>query len=785
MARLVAKNDAVTTLAAAAAADALTITVATGTGALFGAAGDWMMRLGTSRTAGEFEYVRATAITGDVITVTRAQAGTTAIAHAKNTKVWSVIDATVYDEIWAAIDLCFLVSNLDNTAGGTDAATTKAPTSNVLYDLARDVLAYDASPQLRADLDLNSHDITSAAAVAFKVSGDTDNYISFSTASNVPSLTAVGALNIASSGAIGLKPSGDLTALITFTTVSTSPTITVTGILEVLASGVISLKPDGDTDNYIEFTTSANVPYLKTDASMGITAGTTVIVSPMLQVGTEATNSVDPGIFIARSLTTGVTNAHGFSDSTHWARGGDLGYGSFDARIEVSGTIDIDHYVGFQFSPTINFTGTMDSLFGFSSYITHSGGTITDFPHLRIKDPTGSGVITTQYGLKIQTLTRAATNYAIYVEGGDSYFAGPIKMADDVAVTFGGVASLLWETADANANALFLVLPTGGSVDVPAFVIGDESMLNKDLTWLNGRAQPLIALVAADESYYMRMDYAGITTSAGAYVFTTDITVASTYSIRTPNTDDNYFTIEARDNTVGLVEVLRVQASADPYVRIGRDDTGVATNAVTDGLVLQMACGTNNSAAGQGFGISVMLGNAASETQERASIDFTLATPTDGAEDVNMVISLMSSGTMATVVTFYGDDLSATFAGEIVATNFGWADGVLTAGLANAFGFYWQNPHAYAIIVYEVWVDVTTAGGTATSVMDVGSAANASTHSDDLLQLIDLNAVQFYVSSGAVKLDANGGATDYITGQILVANASGLVGKWYIKYRAV
>lgn len=121
------------------------------------------------------------------------------------------------------------------------------------------------------------------------------------------------------------------------------------------------------------------------------------------------------------------------------------------------------------------------------------------------------------------------------------------------------------------------------------------------------------------------------------------------------------------------------------------------------------------------------------------------------------------------------------------------AKGTLTAGNANAYAFAWQNPESSKIIVQRAVVDVTTAGGTATSVLDVGSAADGTTHSDNLIDGADLNAVATYDNiddqgtngKSKAKLDENGGTTDYITGQILVANAASLVGKYYIEYMIV
>ncbi len=117
-------------------------------------------------------------------------------------------------------------------------------------------------------------------------------------------------------------------------------------------------------------------------------------------------------------------------------------------------------------------------------------------------------------------------------------------------------------------------------------------------------------------------------------------------SIAPQDVDNYYAKITARDNTVGQVEVARFSSAADPYFQIGRDDTGVATNAITDVLVIQCGAGTNNEAAGQGAGIPFKIGNAASEVEERASIDAVLVTATNGAEEAKLALNLMVAGAM-------------------------------------------------------------------------------------------------------------------------------------------
>ncbi len=119
---------------------------------------------------------------------------------------------------------------------------------------------------------------------------------------------------------------------------------------------------------------------------------------------------------------------------------------------------------------------------------------------------------------------------------------------------------------------------------------------------------------------------------------------AATFS--SSNVDARYVVIQTRDSGVGLVEVVRIQGAADPYFQIGRDDTGVATNAVTDMLVLQAGAGTNNEAVGFGLGVSFKLGNAASQVEERASIDVVLVNAADGAEESKIDFNIMVAGAM-------------------------------------------------------------------------------------------------------------------------------------------
>lgn len=122
-----------------------------------------------------------------------------------------------------------------------------------------------------------------------------------------------------------------------------------------------------------------------------------------------------------------------------------------------------------------------------------------------------------------------------------------------------------------------------------------------------------------------------------------------------------------------------------------------------------------------------------------------------------------------------------------------WVKKALTAGLVNTFAFTWQNPEPVKILVDRVIVDITTAGGTATAILDVGVVASATATAADIINDLDLNAVaitdHLLVAGaglgGVHKVDEKGGTNDYITGKILTEAASALVGNVYIHYRAV
>ena len=109
-----------------------------------------------------------------------------------------------------------------------------------------------------------------------------------------------------------------------------------------------------------------------------------------------------------------------------------------------------------------------------------------------------------------------------------------------------------------------------------------------------------------------------------------------------------------------------------------------------------------------------------------------------------------------------------------------------TAAAADDMVFSWTNAEGEDVIITRVVVDVTKAGGTATATIDVGSAADATTGSSNLITGGDLNAVAVYDS---LDLVGAGVATfvkvadgECVNGQAKTEKAEALEGKYYIFY---
>jgi len=102
-------NNATTTIAAAISSTATTITVATGTGALFPTLGaSEYFKATLQDTNNNFEIIKVTARTDDIMTVVRGQDGTLAIPFPVNSRFELRILASSTQEYLDSIDFLLL-----------------------------------------------------------------------------------------------------------------------------------------------------------------------------------------------------------------------------------------------------------------------------------------------------------------------------------------------------------------------------------------------------------------------------------------------------------------------------------------------------------------------------------------------------------------------------------------------------------------------------------------------------------------------------------------------------
>ena len=110
----------------------------------------------------------------------------------------------------------------------------------------------------------------------------------------------------------------------------------------------------------------------------------------------------------------------------------------------------------------------------------------------------------------------------------------------------------------------------------------------------------------------------------------------------------------------------------------------------------------------------------------------------------------------------------------------------LVAGAADAIIGYWSNPLGKPCVVSKVLVRLKEAGGTATSVIDVGTARAKTTGSDNLIDGADANAVALY--DNVTNKGANGKTLQFlpedsfVTAQLKVEKADDLEGSMFITY---
>ena len=121
-----------------------------------------------------------------------------------------------------------------------------------------------------------------------------------------------------------------------------------------------------------------------------------------------------------------------------------------------------------------------------------------------------------------------------------------------------------------------------------------------------------------------------------------------------------------------------------------------------------------------------------------------------------------------------------------------WVKIALAKKATNGIAVAQQNPYGEDRLITRAVLNITTAGGTASSVIDVDVVAGATSTGDDIFDGVDANTAAILDSLNSTDNGSNGegkswkwekadGTNDYVTAKVLVAGASAIVGSLFIE----
>lgn len=153
-----------------------------------------------------------------------------------------------------------------------------------------------------------------------------------------------------------------------------------------------------------------------------------------LNNGTSFQTDWDSYLVIAREHEPTINqNGHEFVAASIFNRNQNgWAHNSFTDNTKYIGVSDYDHHAAFQSQFNWNGSGTLSHYYGYFDglNITGSGNVTNKYSFLAYNAyGTGTGVLSNQYGLYVEPLTRGVNNEAIHIVSNDSWFGGNIKLA--------------------------------------------------------------------------------------------------------------------------------------------------------------------------------------------------------------------------------------------------------------------------------------------------------------------------------------------------------------------
>lgn len=337
----------------------------------------------------------------------------------------------------------------------------------------------------------------------------------------------------------------------------------------------------------------------------------------------DGTPSGNGSVLIVNEALSGAINIEGVRDESVLTSGTALSmYASFDAAPTVGGTTTYDHYHAFQARPTYSSSGTVSRLASFWSE-PDLDGNVTNLYHLHVKDPTGSGTVAVQTGIRIEDLTQGAENYSLYSAGSGAlmYNAGIIQSSSRIFTSAGmDAATLRLSGAGATVGAGILEVDSTGTGDLKYGILAlfaytgllDTYGMYNYVGLENGQT-------SGSNSVYGTYSYAGMTGLSG------DCYAAAIYG--------GYYRLSfnsAVGNTVTALTATTLRAEAPSIAGVGTitlggtigvsvENQGTAKATTSYGIKIE-----SQSGAGTNYALHTSNGNVLFNSGGDASSDFTV-----------------------------------------------------------------------------------------------------------------------------------------------------------------
>ena len=192
-----------------------------------------------------------------------------------------------------------------------------------------------------------------------------------------------------------------------------------------------------------------------------------------------------------------------------------------NSELAISSAKNIDIGLGEGNAVLVQLTGnsTPNGTVDFQSTI--DGATYTNTPYVQVRSITAAKSVaqlssittTTEYVIlppvtQVRISFLANTTGTLDVVWREIDYSPPFDgaFADGDELSFGGVSTIFWEAADADANYLAIEVPTGGGVDVPVVLVG-QGLDGQNLALFSGVTQPTLGVIDTDRDTALVLDF--------------------------------------------------------------------------------------------------------------------------------------------------------------------------------------------------------------------------------------------------------------------------------------